>query len=379
MVTLQTYIVYSSLFILMYILCKQGAKYKSGGFIGPIVAVMLYAIIFGLRYGVGVDHIEYLNDYITEQINGSINPNDDTEIGYIKIRSFFSLRGLHYSWYFAFIAFAQLIFVFLSVKKDREVLQYLTLSFGLMCIWLSYANGLRQQLAFCIFTLILSLLSDKKNLIWIILLLLCAISIHKSASLLIGIIILLLLFKKEWFSNVILQLIMLGIAIIVGLLPITQNLISFSEGYMQLWEYSGYDVYFEEEFAHLMLNTSSHRGAGFYVHLLIDIALIMLSRKVKTFCSSLFLNRAYNLYFIGVLIHYALIASPMIGRINYYLYGFNFIIMAYTLYTTNKCNKNLFYFLLGIITLCFIGYLYRMYDNTAAYYFVWQQDLYNIK
>ena len=374
MVTIQTFVIYTLLFFSMFMLCKNSTHKTHGGFIWPLLAVTVYAVIFGLRYGVGVDHIGYIEDIIADQARGYIDYSDETELGFRTIRSFFSLNDFHYSWFFGFISFAQLLFVFLAVKKDHRVHPYLALSFSLMCIWLSYANGLRQELAFCIFTYALSLATDKKNIGWIALLLALAISMHKSAYLLIAVITPCLLFKTEWFKNVKWQFFFLLIALILGQLPLVQSL----DKYINILEYIGYEVYLEEEFSDLIVSSSSQRGLGFYILLMIDIIIIALSNNVKSYCKSKFLNRAYDLYFLGVITHYALLSNSLIQRVNYYFYGFNFIVMAYTLFALGKTNKKLYYVALAMLALYFIGHLYRMYDNTAAYYFFWQQDLYHL-
>ena len=374
MVTVQTLVIYTLLFFSMFMLCKNGTTGKRDSFIWPLLAVVIYAIVFGVRYGVGVDHVGYLEDVMADQARGYINYLDETEPGFLAIRSFFSLNGFHYSWFFGFVAFAQLIFVFLAVKKDRKIYPYLAISFALMCIWLSYANGLRQELAFCIFAYALSLATNKKNIFWIALLIVAAISMHKSAYLLIAVIIPCLLSKKGWFKNVRWQFVLLFISLIVGQSPLVQSL----DNYIDLLEYIGYEDYLEEEFSDLIVNSSTRRGLGFYILLLIDILIIASSNKVKSSCKSDFLTRAYDLYFVGAIAHYALLSNSLLQRVNYYFYGFNFIVMAYTLFVMNKANKKLYYTILAVLALYFIGHLYRMYDNTAAYYFFWQQELYQL-
>ena len=161
MITLQTYIVYILLFLMMFFCAKLSSERKE--WVWLCFAIFIYSVIFGMRYGVGVDHLAYLEDY--QRATFALdNPNDDTEVGFKFIRNFFATRGFHYTIYFSLIAFLQLWLIFKVVKKSRSIYPYLVLTFFLGCIWLTYANGLRQQLAFCIFAYSLLFIEDKKTI-----------------------------------------------------------------------------------------------------------------------------------------------------------------------------------------------------------------------
>lgn len=378
MITFQTIIVYTVLFSCMFILCELATQKNNGGRIWILVALLLYAIVFGVRYGVGVDYMGYLDDFSQLQSTGSTYQYDDTEIGFKAIRSFFAIGGFHYSVYFGFIALLQLSLVFLAFRDNKANYQYLLLSFSLLCVWLSYANGLRQQLAFCFFTYAISFLNKKNSLCWTAVLYIIATLMHKSAYLLVPILVSLIVFKhKDWFTNTNRQLIVLFFAIVLGQTNVFQSVILGLEDYMQYFEILGYDQYFSnKEFSDLLIRKSARNGIGYYIILLIDILLIAYSNKVKSFSQSSFLKSSYKLYYIGVIIHYLFIYSSILHRLNYYFYGFQFIIMAYTLSYFRKSNRQVFWYLVGILILGFLGYLYRMHDNTAAYYFFWQKELF---
>lgn len=377
MVTLQTFIVYILLFISMYFLSKQGIQ--RGGIIWILALLVLYSIVFGLRYGVGVDYMEYLNDYSKLQSMGALYQYDDTEFGFKALQSFFALNGIHYTVYFGFIAFLQLLLIFLAFKDDKSIYPYIVMAFCLMCVWLSYANGLRQQLAFCFFAYSIFFQDKRYRAIFLSILLFLAISMHNSAYLLIPVMLVVLLFRKEWFRNVKFQLILLAGAILLGQTQLVKTVLGGLESYMQYFEIFGYDEYFSnKDLQDLMMRQSSRNGVGYYIILVIDVIMIILSRDVKSYYKSQYLTTAYNLYYIGTILHYLLIASSIIQRVNYYFYGFQFIIMAYTLFFCKARKRNLYYVLVGVLILCFIGYMYRMYDNTSAYYFFWQDDLYKV-
>ena len=378
MIGLQTYLVYTLLFITMLLLAKRASD--KGEWFWMVLAILIYSIIFGMRYGVGVDHIGYLTEYVQLSFSKEI-PFDDTEIGYRLFRNILANSDFHFSLYFGLIAFVQLWLIFKSVQKDRFIYPYLVTSFFLGCIWLSYSNGLRQCLAFCIFAYSLLFVENKKQLPIHWLLLLLATTMHNSAWLLFAIAPLLYI-RKDWFQNVKIQYILLALAIVVGKLPSIGNwLMSFEgnlgilEGFM---EDTGYNGYFEyEDGEGIARSSATVAGVGYYVESIKNIVLIWFCNKTKEFnANNRIVTYMYNLTYLGILCHYAFIMSPVLSRINYYFYGFAYIFGAYTLHYLYNNNKKMFWVLLGLYLLTIIGTLYRMYDNTSAFYFFWQSGLY---
>lgn len=377
MVTLQTYIVYIVLFIMMLFLSILASERKESTLL--TVAIFVYSIIFGMRYGVGVDHLSYLTEYLHISYGHEIT-FDDTEIGYRYIRNSLAKIGFHYTIFFALIAFIQLWLVFKTVKKNPTIYPYLVATFFLGCIWLTYSNGLRQQLAFCIFAYSLLYINNKKQLPIHYLLLLLAYSMHTSALILV-VVAPLLLVKKDWFSNVKIQSTILLVAIIIGKLPQMETWLFSLEGnlgiFESLMEESGYNEYFGYDDGDRIFKDSGQGGLGYYISLLINFIIIWYSSKVKKYNeNNEIVTYIYNLGYIGIVLYYLFINSAMIGRINYYFYGFVYIFGAYTLHYLYHKNKKTFVLLIVLYGLTFIAHMYRMYDNTAAFYFFWQQDLY---
>lgn len=377
MITLQTYIVYTLLFLVMFFCAKLSSERKE--WVWLCFAIFIYSVIFGMRYGVGVDHLAYLEDY--QRATFALdNPNDDTEVGFKFIRNFFATRGFHYTIYFSIIAFLQLWLIFKVVKKSRSIYPYLVLTFFLGCIWLTYANGLRQQLAFCIFAYSLLFIEDKKTLPIHYALLFLALSMHNSAALLFFITPILLI-KTNWFSNIKWQYILLFISITIGHMPQMEGWLMSLDGNLGVLEYyleeTRYNEYFEYDDGDTVFKEKGAVGIGYYVELFCNLMIIWFSNVVKRYNSNKkIVTYMYNFTFIGMCLHYAFIASPIISRINYYFYGFSFILGAFTLHYLYNNNKKAFYILLGLYLLTFIGTLYRMHDNTSAFYFFWQNNLY---
>ena len=75
------------------------------------------------------------------------------------------------------------------------------------------------------------------------------------------------------------------------------------------------------------------------------------------------------------MLKYAFISSPLIQRVNYYFYGFEFIVMAYLLYVLHENNRKAYKALIAVLSIAFIGTLYRMFDNDSAFFFIGQEEL----
>lgn len=379
MVTLQTYFIYLLLFVVMLFLAKRASERNE--WFWMILAILLYAIVFGLRYGVGVDHLAYLADYMRYGLAAS-GQYDDTEIGFKFFRDTLAQNDIHFSVYFVIIAFVQLWLVFKAVQKDKFIYPYLVVAFFLGCIWLSYSNGLRQQLAFCFFAYSLLFIENKKLLPIHYLIVLLALSVHNSA-LLLCIAAPVLLLKSEWFHNVKLQMVMMCIAIVLGELPNMENWIMSTEdnfGFLdEFMEETGYDDYYELELGEKMFLKGGTFGIGYYVNLMLNALIVWYSSKVKQFNrQNKVITYMYNFAFLGVVFHYLFISSHIISRLNYYFYGFVYIIGAYTLHYLYHNNRKMFWVMLALYVLVFVGTLHRMYDNTSAFYFFWQEDLYGM-
>lgn len=363
----QTLIVYLSLAFIFIFFCNKAKKYKNWKI--TLFPIIIYAIIMGIRYKVGVDYSAYLNMYldpyfVTERI----------EPGFQLILSTLRDFGFHYSVFFGTIAFLQIYFIYRAVKQYPDLYGFLAFTFMFGCVWYAYANTMRQQLAFCIFVFSLKFILEKKWL-WHYLLIALAFTMHKSAIVL-AIIYPLFQLKKDWFTNIKIQLLLLVGALILMQINIVQSAVQQFENIISLLGYSGYLEGRSEE----KITTNVELGIGFFVLLCINIMLIANSNKVKEYFYHTWLPYAYNLYFIGVLWQYIFITSQLFIRMNDYLYGFQYIVGAFTLaYLWNTKKKIQFPLLVCLYLLLFTGYISSIETSSIGYIFYWQYDLHSLK
>lgn len=363
-----TIFIYLSLTVIMFLLCWWAYKNNKWGPV--IMAVAIYAIIFGCRYGVGKDFFAY--EYMYNQKLYGLGGIIDYEFGFRFIVDSLAALKMHSSVFFGTIAFLQLILIFMSIKKDKYVYTYLVFTFMIGCVWLSFSNGIRQETAFCFFALALAY-TDKKNWIKHYCLILLAISMHNSAYLLL-VFFPLLLYKEEWFTNVQLQLCVLLAAYLIGESRIISNYLYLFDEILAMDIFSGgYDVYAGNE---EKIFAEVSKGIGYYLILVTDFILVAYSNKFKRNMNSKALITMYNFYFIGTILKHAFIDSHLIQRVNYYFYGFQFIIAAYTLYYLHKSKSyKTFTCLILIYILTFVANMSKMEGHTALFRFFWEKDI----
>ena len=316
----------------------------------PICAIVVFSIVFGIRYGTGIDHLSYLEMYETYRITKNCL---DTEIGFRFIIEAFVNAGLHYSFFFTFLAFLQVFLLFYSLRYHYKVIGWVIITFMLSTTFLNFMNGIRQEIAFCFQTVALLYLSQKKFIICYIILII-AILFHTSAVLLLPL-PLFYIKKKEYFSRPNIQIILFCIFLVGSV--ILKPAVSIFTALMDVLEIFGYEGY---KFMILggdlsFLEPKREAGVGFLLVILINLINISQSNKVKEFHSSRFLNLIYDFYFIGVLYYFVASGSIILGRINYYFYNFSFIISAFTIYyfVRNVSNKNIL--LLMMLLIAYIG------------------------
>lgn len=368
----QTLIVYISLAIAMILLCRYYAKFPYGKNSYLNWVLILYSIIFGFRYGVGVDYFSYkeIYEYLSkrgELIYIGIEP------GFLFLMELCGNLGTNYVFFFTLLAFLQIYFLFKAFRNEKFIMPYLAYTLMASCIWLTFSNTIRQNLAFCIFVYSLPFILKRNWKAYYIFCLL-AFSFHKSAALLF-LLYPLFVWKKEWINNVKLQLILYAISIILMNINIIPNILSLIEGFILSTPYAGYiDTDSEDKLSSISSEVSL--GIGYYVITLTAILQMIYSKRIKEIFPNSIYTLTYNLFFIGALWRNIFVSSLIFNRVNYYLFGFSFIIGAYTLFYLYRKNIRMFYFLAFLYFLIFVGNMSNMDSNTSKYYFFWQEDSY---
>lgn len=364
---IQSILVYLTLMVLMVALSKTAIKKNSYGYI--IAAISLYSLVFGLRYGVGMDYFGYLDLYETYCKYGTFN-HDDLEVGF---KSLVVVTSLFQSsvFYFALIAFLNLYFTTVGLKNNLRVFPYLFFVFMLTGAWMPSANLARQCIAMALWVCSLNYAVERKILKHYFLVI-AAISFHYSAIVLIPFYPL-LAYKPNWFRNIKFELVLLGLALIVMNMNFLQDAI---QNFDRIFAFFGYDIYMTSDYDEL-LNKEVVLGVGFFITLFIHIVNILNSEKVKEWLQSPLYNAMYNLYFVGILISYVFVSSEMLARINVYFIGCSYIITSFTLYySVVKKRKLLQLVITSLVALVFVAIMYKASTNWNLFVFKGQQEYY---
>lgn len=357
----QSYVVYLSILAVMYLSCKVAISKRKFSIV--VLGLLFYSLLFGLRYGVGKDCISYIKMY-ENLASGYID--DRIEIGYTLLMQLFSWLEMPTWVFMGAVALIQVIFVFLFFRKRKNVLPFLALTFILGCVWLKYANGMRQTIAFSLFVYSLCFLENKRLLIHYLLILL-AVAFHRSALLLLLMYPAYLLLSKDILSRK-KQYILLAVAIVLGNIGIIKDLMDYIEQGAILLGYGGY---FDYRYADKLLAENQSVGVGYYIALVISVFIIYHSKKIAQ--QGPVFSFIYNLYFIGILLKHAFIFSQLIQRVNYYFLSFDLIIEAVLLWILyKKADIKGYYLMIVLLLLTLVGTLYRMFENDSAFFFIWQ-------
>ncbi len=346
-----------------------------------IFPLFLFAVIFGMRYDVGGDHISYLDGYLQKEYIGRNDFlfNLFSEIGW-KI-------NLHYAFYFGTFAFIQVFLFYYSFKNEKYLFPFLTFFLFTNTEWEFWMNGIRQAIALCIW--IYSIKYLELNKFWkYVLCVLLATLFHKSAIILI-IFYPIFLRNTDYFKSVKIQIILFTAAFVFKTL-FSELIFRFEpivNYYSNLLGDNAYNYY---NMDWLMGNIIERKGTGLaYIFIiLLNLFLILYSKKLKLFYNSKRFNIMYFFFFIGIITTYMFPTGAVsFTRPFRYFYIFQSIMYAYFLYYLfrTKIHSNvlgyrhaLIYFGLIIIFLG-IFLLSQITSNENAhlwYQFFFDQDIY---
>ena len=362
-----------SLIVLGIISSKRAALYPSGNnsiWQWQIVsAILLFTMVFGMRYGVGSDYFTYLQYFQHE--TGIFR----TEIGFKMIRNILSDINAHYTVYFSVLALLQFLFFMYAFKNEQYLYPFLILVLFTGGYFITWMNVIRQSIAACIFLYAIKFIEQRKIIpyfLWIAV----ATLFHFSAAFLL-VVYPFLAKGRNYFKSVFIQFVIFFTAIslyYVGFDP--KKLIgSILEFVAPVMGYKGYILtgsIFNRQ-------TEGNTGLGYLLIVIIDLFIISFSGKMNSFYNSKRFNILYNLYFIGTIARVMFAGTFILLRPFLYFIYFKIAIAAYLFYYFYK-NLNyrlnlLFLLLLFYLYLMnFVPYIYFGEQYNSEFLFFWQQN-----
>lgn len=293
--------------------------------------LLLFGVIFGMRYNVGVDYLGYLESYLCKEYisKGELLFDLLSEIGW-KL-------NLHFTVYFGILALIQVFFFFYAFKDERYLYPFLVFILFTNGDWQFWMNGIRQALAMCIW--IFSIKYIEENKFWkYSLWCLIAMLFHRSAAIVI-IFYPILRNGKDYFKSIRLQLILFAGAFVFKeifseLIMRIEPIITFYSNIIGGEFYnSSYDV---EGLINSFIEPQG-TGLAYLFGIILNVGIILYSKKLKLFYNNKRFNIIYFFFFIGLVTLYMFpVGFITITRPFRYFYIFQTIMYAYFLYFLYK-------------------------------------------
>jgi len=328
---------------------------------GVYLFMLIYALFIGLRYNVGRDYIGY-TEWFKELCRTGHFPVDN-DFGFIWLNQALVDLGFESYSLFIVLAFLQILFIFLSLKRIPFISSWYFFFFFTSLLFFVSMNAMRQTLAFLIFMYCLQLFFDKKYYS-VFFCAILAISIHKTVVLLF---LLLPFLKFEWFKNIRIQIVLLFLSVFV--LPtffyLLLNLLA------PFINFLGYSYYIENLDFMKEITDENKTGDGISVFLFffIDLILILFYKNLKSKFNHFYFVKFYNLFFIGVILSRVFADNFILARIADYFIYFRVLILAFLMFyifNLSKNNSKLLKTLAIMITIGMLMFYYKAIYNNAA-------------
>lgn len=338
------------------------------------LAFIVFACFLGMRYDVGVDHLLYLERYLTGQ---GLEYNK-YGIGYKTILQICTWLNLHAVAFFAILAFIQISFFFYAFKDDYYIYPFLLLFLFVNGDVGSWMNIIRCALAMCIWTYSISFLIEKRWLIYFALCLL-AFCFHRSAIILFPAYFI-LKNGKDYFDNIWLQyaILLICICIRIGFASFiyqAEGMVSFYQQMIGGEEelYSNYDL------ANLITEKAEvGTGLAFYAKTIVWIFIIAISPQIKKFYPNTFFVVLYNIFFFGLAISYLFPTGTIsLSRPFRYFFTFQTVMLAYSVYYLYRTKRRFFaIIIIGLFVGIFVmSQITATTDSHKLYQYFFQHDI----
>jgi hypothetical protein len=355
---IQSFFVYGLFGLLMFLLgtyssrrqlvYNQLGKYTSFWVWDVLLALLLFAFISGIRWNVGVDHLVYLENYLKQQNFGHFVL--DKEVGFEFITRLFTGSGFHFSFYFGFLAFLQIFFVYWAFKNERYLYPFIAIVIIFGPHYLSWMNGIRQMIVATVFIYSIKFILERKIIKYFLTILLASLMHHSALILLIFYFIP----QRDYFKNRILTFILVGASLVLGSMNFwIDNLKVASD----LLSFLGYDWYSENIELLIENGKISNIGPRRLSTILISLAAIWYSSKLKVKFKNTYFLTYYNIAIFGFLL-YNLLANTHHGFLRpvSYLTIFSIPTTAYLLvYLKNHfAKKSIVFIAVFIIAISYL-------------------------
>lgn len=369
----ETLFVYTTLMLLMIFFTHKAAietdKRKRMCYYS--LPVLLYTLVFGLRYCVGMDYMSYLYIYnswhpdLTMQQNLDAISQEFTNIEkpfLIMIAVFRTIFHTHYAFFFGIIALIEISLLYAAFRHRKSILAASILPFFALGIATNlFQNILRQDIVFCIFLFAISFIiqQDWKRYF------LCigvACLFHKTALLLVPIYF---IYCKSDFcilKTTASRIIILTIFFLLAYFDFTYVFVGTLNYIANI---TGYGIYMNTKY---IVSNGSSVGLGLVLKYLMFCIMIFYYEKAKMHYKDRMFEILFDLFLIGMCGHLLFYRNLVFDRLFRYLTTFEFLIYGYYFVYFHQLRKDaktyFFYIYIGLVT-CSL-YVLTIYDAPST-------------
>lgn len=291
-----------------------------------IIPILVFCLFAAVRYRVGVDCESYKDIYYEISQFGVSHRAENIESGFKSLISFTNaFTSSHYVLFFI-LALLEIGLYYIALAKERHGLVFFGIAIILTGHYWSLMNGMRQNIAACAFVAMIPWLLDKKKWIFFVAGTILAMTMHRSALLLLPL-GLMAYFLRNKIPNKYLQL-----AILTVSFALMNNLdIVFTDDLISFASEAGYDeteisIYTELE------ATQYTFGLRMILQYIVFSLVIAYSDKMYKLFNSKVFNMMYNLFFIGICLSIIFYNNFTIQRSLYYLTCFVPVVVSYFMF-----------------------------------------------
>lgn len=340
----------------------------------PIICVILsFSLIFGARWGVGIDHLSYLR--IFQDYCAGYEERDTLEPGFVLLNKFLAYYGFHFFFLFFIFAFIQISF-FVSSFKTRKYLLPFALLILMTGHFMGWMNIMRQETVVCIFIWLILTIEKRSFFNYLIWIIVCTLCFHKSAFILIPFYFF-VKNGKNYSGSIYFQIVIFLISLWMGF---THYMLTKFTNIDQIALMIGYEQYADPELAEKFFKEDFNWGLRSWINATLIFYTIILSGKVKSYFKDPGFVSIYNLFFWGSCCMLICTGIDVISRVFTYFSALNLVTYTFTIYYVYKSRKrngiSMANFLIyaGLNFLVFMGTLYAvtLQDGATKFLFFWQ-------
>lgn len=363
---LLSFIVYTTCLALLYggayvfTHSKSAVRYRSV-LIAPeiLFPILIVSIIMGLRYDVGTDWMNYKNAY--EEIRDvgiNFNSYGGFEPLYVLLNAVVGIFNLPYQWFF-FIQMCLMLFIAYKGFEPYKFILHFIVLFFVSTLFLNSLNAQRQIISVYLFFFAIRYIKSREFWKYCV----CALAatlFHKSSIILFPVYAIsssLFSFLDKRWTQIFLYVLSLTVfkLAVPWIIELIAKLVIGDVRYSRNIDSLG------------TWNLELNSGLGVLLIYVIDIVIIMFSKKLSETYNKYDFRLLFRIYFIGVLLSNMFQLDVFLSRIPLALESVRVIVMGFLIHYLLYINRTTFNYCLSLaLSLLMIVFYFMTISNGGA-------------